>query len=147
LLSPQNNVEIEALSSFDWVDVADDSLPLTYALQVASGENFASSAILLEKTGLTESGYTLLPGERLSSQDSSYYWRVRATDGAANVGEWSTAGSFSFFLPSEPSLPEQPGQPEQSGWLIYLWIGLAVVVVVSVGLLVRRRIVRSRRAQ
>ncbi len=144
LLSPQDSAEIEALRYFDWADVADDSLPLTYALQVASGENFVPSAILLEKTGLSGSEYAVAQGERLPPEETPYYWRVRATDGAANEGEWSTAGPFYLSQPAKPLLPEQP---ERLGWLIYLWIGLAVAVVILAGYLLRKGITRSRRAR
>jgi len=144
LLSPEDSAEIEALGYFDWEDVTYDSLPVTYALQVASSENFAPSAILLEKTGLTGSEYTVAQGERLPPEEPPYYWRVRATDGAANEGEWSTAGSFYLSRPAQPGLPVPP---ERFGWLIYLWIGLAVAVVISAGYLLRKRITRSRRAR
>ena len=141
LLLPQDDIEAEASAYFDWSDVADDSLPLTYALQVASSENFTPSSIVLEKTGLTSSEYTVAQGERLKPAEAPYYWRVRAIDGVANEGQWSTAWSFHIAKPAQPSLPVQP---ERSAWLIYLWIGLGVVVAGFLGYWLRKRIVRSR---
>jgi len=57
-LKPEMNVPAEALAYFDWEDVTDDSLPVTYTLQIASDKDFSS--LVLEKEGLTESEYTLI---------------------------------------------------------------------------------------
>ena len=141
LLLPQDDTEAEAVAYFVWGDAADDSLPLTYALQVASSENFTPSSIVLEKTGLASSEYTVAQREKLKPSEAPYYWRVRAIDGAANEGKWSTARSFYITKPAQPSLPVQP---ERSAWLIYLWIGLGIVVAILGGYWLRKRIVRSR---
>jgi len=98
---------------FDWsgdrndltVEVSDDSLPVTYTLQIATDESFSADSIVLEKTGLTSSEYTITKEERLPSvsQDSPYYWRVRAIDAASNATSWTGTGSFyvgfSFSIP------------------------------------------------
>lgn len=141
LLLPQDDTEAGAVAYFAWRDVADDSLPLTYALQVASSENFTPSSIVLEKTGLASSDYTVVQKGKLKPSEAPYYWRVKAIDGAANEGEWSTARSFYIVKPAQPSLPVQP---ERSGWLIYLWIGLGIVGAGFLGYWLRKRIVRSR---
>ncbi len=125
LLLPVDEAEAEAQPHFNWRSVTDDSLPLTYDLQVASGEDFTSSAIVLEKTGLTESEYTLTPGEALAPAEEAvcYYWRVRATDAVSNEGGWSKTGSFYIAPSPQPDLPVPSGWP---GWLVYLWVGLGV---------------------
>ncbi|MDD5509541.1 MAG: hypothetical protein PHI12_01830 [Dehalococcoidales bacterium] len=112
---PEDGGKAAARASFDWGDVTDQSSPVTYSLQVASDEAF--SAIVIEVSGLTASEYTLPEGTELpkTNEGSPYYWRVRATDAASNVGDWSApdsfhVGGFSF--------------PGGGSWLIHLWWGL-----------------------
>jgi len=100
---------------FDWCgdatdlskEVTDASLPVTYTFQIATDETFAEDSIVLEKTGLTESEYTLTKEERLESagEEAPYYWRVKAIDSASNekqsgVGAFYVSG-FSFSM-SQP---------------------------------------------
>lgn len=94
-LLPQMSVKAEALTHFDWADVIDPS-GVTYTLQVATSEDFSQSSIVLEKTGLTTSAYTLKESEKLPSteKDAPYYWRVKATDGASNESGWTGLGEF-----------------------------------------------------
>ncbi|MFC1958491.1 IPT/TIG domain-containing protein [Chloroflexota bacterium] len=89
---------------FDWCgdaadlskEVTDESLPVTYALQIATSDTFSEDSIELEITGLTESEYTLAAEERLESvsKDTPYYWRVKATDAALNETDWTETGTF-----------------------------------------------------
>jgi len=146
LLLPEDDAETEAPVYFDWGDVTDPS-GVTYALQVASSQSFTQSSIVLQRTGLTSSEYTVTQGEKLAptGEEAPYYWRVRAIDGASNDGEWSAAGSFYITEPSEPGLPAQPEQPSRFGWLIYLWIGLGIAGAILLGYWVRKRIAYSRR--
>ena len=104
LLLPVEGTETKPKAYFDWEDVADPSLPVTYTLQIASDQNFAS--IILEKEGLTESEYTLTEDESLAAveQATPYHWRVKAIDSAANEGEWSTPWSCYIALPPVPAL-------------------------------------------
>jgi len=103
LLLPGDASEAKAEAHFDWEDVDDPSLPVTYRFQVASDKDFTS--IVLEKK-LTDSEYTLTKEERLAAvkKESPYYWRVSAIDSAANESEWSTAGSFYVAAPPAPAL-------------------------------------------
>jgi len=79
---------------FDWEDVTDPSTPVTYTLQIASDTDFAT--IVLDKTGLTTSEYTLTEEEKLqpATAETLYFWRIRAIDGAANASGWTGAGIF-----------------------------------------------------
>ena len=113
-LVPDDGGKAPARAYFDWGDVTDQSTPVTYTLHVASDQGF--SGIVLEVSGLTGSEYTLPEGTELpkTTAEAPYYWRVRATDAATNVGDWSAPNSFhvgGFSLPS-------------AGWLIHLWWGL-----------------------
>lgn len=95
LLWPEDGGKAEALALFDWEDVTDDS-GVTYTLQVATRNDFTPAFMILEKTELTASEYTLIGGEALEStkQEEPYYWRVQVIDGASNESEWSVFGSF-----------------------------------------------------
>ena len=89
--------------------------------------------ILLDKTGLTTSEYTLTEAEKLEStkKDAPYYWRERAVDAASNASEWTGAGEFSVgFIFSFPEL---------KGWVLYALIGVGALVLFFLGLLVGRR--------
>jgi len=116
LLIPENGGKAPARAYFDWGDVTDPSLPVTYSLQIAGDQAFTS--LILEVNTLTKSEYTLPEGTELpkTTGESPYYWRVRATDAAANVGDWSAPDSFHV---GGFSLPGVGG-----GWLIHLWWGL-----------------------
>ncbi len=94
-LKPENGLEVKKEVHFDWENVTDPS-GLTYTLQIATSEDFASSSVLLEETGLSTSEYTLTTLDVLQpvEKDVPYYWHVRAVDGAGNKSEWSGAGKF-----------------------------------------------------
>jgi len=89
---PETAGTAEEKARFDWGDVTDPS-GVSYTLQVASDVNF--NTILVEKESLPLSEYTLTEGEKLApAGQKAYYWRVKAVDGAANEGGWSTVGLF-----------------------------------------------------
>jgi len=124
-LIPEDGGKAPARASFDWGDVTDPSPPVTYTLQIASDEAFSN--ILLEAAGLPLSEYTLPEGTELpkTTEESPYHWRVRATDAAANVGDWSAPDSFHVGGFSFPGVG--------GGWLIHLWWGLGVTGAVFLG--------------
>ncbi|MFC1971717.1 IPT/TIG domain-containing protein [Chloroflexota bacterium] len=109
---PADSSESKPEVSFDWQDITDSSLPVTYVLQVGSNRSFASVA--LEKKGLSASEYTLTIEEKLPAvkKEAPYYWRVKAVDGASNESEWSTPRSFYVPAPPVPELllPEADGK-------------------------------------
>ncbi len=117
-LLPLTGSQTEAIVRFDWEAVDDPSPPISYLLQIAANKDF--STILLEKPALAESEYTLTESEPLKAnqKEASYYWRVKAIDGAANESEWSPA--VSFYVGTSAALP---------GWARYTLIGLGVVIL------------------
>ena len=129
-LLPEMATTAEAETYFDWEDVNDPS-GITYTLQVGNDTNFR--AIVMEKTGLTQSEYTLTKEEKLESSepDTSYYWRVKATDGASNEGKWTIPILFYVALPQQ----EVP-----LNWILYIGIGLGVLVFGVLGFWVFKRI-------
>lgn len=127
-LLPLVDEKAEPEAYFDWESVTDDSGPVTYDLQVATDADFTN--ILVNKTELTTSEYTLTEGEKLesTSEEEPYYWRVGAVDAASNASDWSDAGTFyvgfSFHMQS---------------WLLYTLIGIGVIVVFFLGFWLGRR--------
>ena len=130
-LLPEMDTKAKSLTEFDWEDVTDDSLPVTYTLQVATDEDFTAASIVLVRDGLTDSEYTLTEEEKLdpTKKEEPYYWRVKAIDGASNESDWSAPGSFyvggfGFAWPS---------------WRIHLWWGLGALGAGFLGFWVGRR--------
>ena len=122
---------------FDWCgdatdlsqEVTDDSRPIIYTLQIATEEDFAEDSIALEKTGLTQSEYTITKEERLNSvsKENPYYWRVKAVDAASNES-WSGTGSF--YVGFSWSLP----QP-----VIYTLFGIGALLLGVLGFWLGRK--------
>jgi hypothetical protein len=123
LLAPPPGATVDEPVGFHWQDVNDPS-GASYTLQVAADSGF--STLLVNQAGLPGPSHSL--GAILSSDSDSFYWRVKAIDGAGNEGDWSTAASFSVSSGAATS------------WIKYLLYGLGGLVVLALGLwLVRRR--------
>jgi len=96
LLLPGTEAEVMTPIRFYWQDVTDDSLPVTYTIQIATSPDFTTASTVLEKKGLTRTEYLVTEQEslKLSVREKPYYWRVRAIDGALNEGNWTNTGIF-----------------------------------------------------
>jgi hypothetical protein len=137
-LQPYMDGKADSLAFFDWEDVTADtdgvveeSLPITYELQVATDADFTD--IILDKKELETSEYTLTEEEALESseKDAPYYWHVRAVDAASNASAWTGAAPFRVgFIFNFPDI---------SGWLLYVLIGVGALVLFFVGFLLGRR--------
>ena len=125
---------IKFTPAFEWQAASDDSGINYYVLQIASNAQFTSEAISFSQnlaeehlTVGTESNtvsYTLPRNSALPY--GSYYWRVKAVDGAQNESGWSTSYSFKAGL-----LPL---------WaLISIVASIAVLIGALIYLLIRRR--------
>lgn len=128
-LEPADDTKSGSRAFFDWEDVTDPS-GVEYTLQVATDADFTSTSIILEKTGLTESEYTLTDEEKLESvsEEEPYYWRARAVDGALNNSDWTTPASFrvgfTFSIPT---------------WGIYVLFGIGALLLGVLGFWLGRR--------
>jgi hypothetical protein len=128
-LQPETDAKADSTTEFDWTDVSDASMPMTYELQVSTNSQF-TDAILVNKIELTTSTYTLTDVEELeeTSEEAPYYWRVRAVDAASNQSAWSSGTPFTvgggFHMP---------------GWLTYTLIALGAVFIFFLGLWLGRR--------
>ncbi|MBI2860826.1 MAG: IPT/TIG domain-containing protein [Chloroflexi bacterium] len=129
---PEMGVKVKSPIAFDWKDVKDESLPVTYTLQIAGEDDFNAASILLEKKGLTRSEYSLTEAEekKLEARDEPYFWRVRVIDAASNEGSWTGAGEFIVPGGFQMSLPK---------WAQYTFLGLGGLFLFAVGFWVGRR--------
>ncbi len=95
-LSPATGAKVKSPMKFDWQEVTDASLPVTYNFQIASDNTFAASSILLDKKALDKSDITLATADelKLKGQSDPYYWRVQSVDGAQNASAWTSADPF-----------------------------------------------------
>jgi len=127
-LSPAADTETKTKPHFDWQDVPDAPLPLTYTLQIASDQDFTS--VTLEKKGLTESEYRVTEAEELTpgGQSAPYYWRIKAVDSTSGESAWSATQSFYVASTLAPSR-----------WGLYILIGLGVLVIALLGFVLGRK--------
>ncbi len=127
--SPSMGAAVKSPPTFDWNDVTDLSAPVTYKLQIATSTDFAANSIVLDKTGIVASGYTLTDAEASQlTGDVTYYWREKAVDAAQNESAWTGAGEFTISQPFE-----------FTGWPLYLTIGVGAVLMFLLGLWIGRR--------
>ncbi len=112
---------VKPTTRFDWTDVVDDS-GVKYTFQVSPDMTFAQ--VVLEKSGLTVSEYTMKENERLDlkGRQTAYYWRVAAVDGAGNESTWSNAILF-YVGSAKSAFPV---------WAYYLLGGLGAVILIVV---------------
>ncbi len=78
-----------AVVAFKWTAVEDPS-GVSYVLEISGSPEFTGA--MLRKDGIEKTEYTLTREEALP--DGSYYWRVRAVDGAGNESGWTTGQLF-----------------------------------------------------
>jgi hypothetical protein len=138
-LLPYMDGKADAQAKFEWEAVTADvngvveqSLPITYQLQIATDSEFTN--LLLDIKDIETTEYTLTEDEALEKNTDEipyYYWRLRAVDAASNASQWTGAGQFKVgFSFSFPNL---------SGWLLYLLIGIGALVLFFVGFWIGRR--------
>lgn len=108
LFYPQHNAITSAYVDFQWQEVIDPSIPIIYELEISSNRDF--NDIVFKKTDITTTHYTLAANEAIPAtpEDSVFFWRVAAIDGAGNRGSWSEPFSFYVDIPRAPSLSSPP---------------------------------------
>ncbi len=114
---------------FDWADITDDSTPITYKLQIATDASFATDSIMITKTGIATSTYTLSETDVAKLvTGATYYWREKAVDGALNESSWTGANRFSVSQPFS-----------FTGWPLYVTIGIGAFLLFLLGIWLGRR--------
>jgi len=129
-LLPRLGAKVNSPIRFDWEDVTDDSSPVKYALQISTDSSFSATSIVLEKTGLEVSEYTLTQQEELAlaGKETPYYWRIKAIDAASNESVWS--GPSEFYVSPPFSFPT---------WAIIVLSILGALIFFGVGYWLGRR--------
>jgi hypothetical protein len=123
LLLPQTGMELTSPIRFEWQTVTDASPPTTYTIQIATNPDFATSSIVIEKIGLTQTAY---------SSEKPYYWRARAIDGATNEGNWANPGTFFIVGGGIPV------------WTIVVIAIVAAILIFALGYYVNMKIGKSK---
>lgn len=166
LQTPTADSEISGILYFEWVAVTDDSLPVSYNLQLSGDPSFAQNSIIMEKKGIAEKVYSCTTAEQTSlvpvataiepaPKNKTYYWRVQAIDAAGNKGEWSRASTF-IMPPAKASTPTTtapttaiatktgtgtgfnvPGN--LPGWAIYALVALIALLFLFIGMWIGRK--------
>ncbi len=116
LISPEAGSESgsfgNTIVNFRWSAVEDPS-GVSYVLEISSSSDFAGT--VLRKEDLTGTEYTLTKAEALTK--GSYYWRVKAVDGADNQGDWTNGQLFKIG---------------GIDWWLILIIAAAVIVIIFI---------------
>jgi len=130
-LLPEEGVKVKSPANFDWEDVTDESMPVTYVLEIATDDTFAASSIVLEITDIELSTYTLTEAEelKLAGRKDAYYWRIQAVDAASNGSEWTGAAEF-YVGGASGSFPS---------WALYTILGIGAVLIFGIGYWLGRR--------
>jgi hypothetical protein len=99
-----------------WQPVSENSLPVRYWVEVDTSPSFDTWNRLLWESASSSS---LTP--RLF--EGTWYWRVRAIDGAWNFGNWSAVRKFTLDLtsPPSPSLLSAPPSFSKSKTVAFTW--------------------------
>jgi outer membrane protein OmpA-like peptidoglycan-associated protein len=129
-LLPEMGAKVKSPITFDWTDVTDDSLPVTYELQIATDKTFTTSSIVLDKKALDKSEYIFTETDELdlAGQADPYFWRVKSIDAALNESGWTGTGEFYVGAPS--SFPK---------WALYTIIAVAALLIFFIGFWIGRR--------
>jgi len=129
-LLPEMGVKAKSPVMFDWDDVTDESMPVTYDLQVATDKSFSTASLVIDKTDILFSTYILSEAEelKLAGRQDACFWRIRAVDAASNASEWTGAGEFYIGGPS--SFPN---------WALYTLCGIGAVLIFGIGYWLGRR--------
>ena len=124
-LKPEQGSQQGGETFFDWTDVTDPA-GVTYTFQVSQDAAFSRLVTVKERLPISE--YKLSKTEKLSSTTGNtpdtYYWRVKAVDGAGNESGWSASNEFRVrnFL--------------QSGWPVYIAIGIGGLLLLALGVFI-----------
>ena len=125
LLLPENEGKVKVPVTLYWSPVTDDSQPVSYTLQVATSKDFSTTSMLVAKEGIKDIEYSITSQEQREFLKTGvpYYWRVQATDGALNEGQWTRTEVF-YIAGGFP------------GWALYTIIALGAFFLFGLGYLI-----------
>lgn len=101
LAPPNHSIFLELTPTIEWVPVEN---AVSYDFQLSAQNNFDSTSLVYNVTGLTETTFNI---EEELDESVKYYWHVRAYDSESNVSTWSIRWDFTTEGPLfEPVLIE-----------------------------------------
>ncbi len=136
LLVPAEGDRFTKDARFFWETVSDPS-GVTYVIEVADDARF--SRPIISQAGMAQT-YLDVPdsAKTLPGKSDLYYWRVKAVDGASNIGAWSVTGSFYKGVTVESVMADMPA------WTKFALIGIGLLLFVFMVVFIRRNIMRVR---
>jgi hypothetical protein len=136
LAAPSEGARFTKDARFVWETVTDPS-GVTYTIEIADDTRFTQPVI--SQANLVQT-YLDVPdsAKTLPGKSDGYYWRVKATDGASNVGPWSVIGSFYKGVTVESVMSDMPA------WTKFALVGVGLILFVFMVIFIRRNIMRVR---
>jgi hypothetical protein len=136
LVAPSEGTRFTKDARFLWETVSDPS-GVSYVIEVADDARFSQP--IISQTGMMQT-YLDVPdsAKTLPGKSDLYYWRVKAVDGASNIGGWSVIGSFYKGVTVESVLSDMPA------WTKFALIGIGLLLFVFMVIFIRRNIMRVR---
>ena len=133
LIYPPSAARLSQDARFGWNKV-DDSSGVMYMLEIAAEAEF--SEIIYSDTDITSNEYILTEDQQklIAISKRPYYWRVRAIDGASNVGQWSKVSLFMWGPTFSTIIKHMPM------WAAYVLVGFLLLMVCCLFFFLGRRI-------
>jgi len=136
LVGPAEGERFTKDARFLWEGVADPS-GVTYVIEIAEDARFLSP--IISQSNLAQTFLDVPDSAKtLPNKSDLYYWRVKAIDGASNVGNWSVIGSFYKGVTVESVMSDMPA------WTKFALIGVGLILFVFMVIFIRRNIMRVR---
>jgi len=138
LTYPPSAARLSQNARFAWNQV-DDLSGVAYMLEIASDAEF--SKIIFSDTDIISNEYTLTKDQEnlIAISKRPYYWRVRAVDGASNVGQWSKVSLFMWGPTVSTIMKHMPM------WAVYVLVGFLLLLICCFFFFLGRRINSSYR--
>ncbi len=136
LVAPAEGTRFTKDARFLWEGVTDPS-GVTYSIEVADDSRFSKPVI--SQANLVQTYLDVQDSSKtLPSKSDGYYWRVKAIDGASNVGGWSVTGSFYKGVTIESVMSDMPA------WTKFALIGVGMILFAFMVIFIRKNIMRVR---
>lgn len=136
LVAPSEGTRFTKDARFLWEGVTDPS-GVTYTIEIADDSRFTQPVI---SQGNLAQTYLDVPdaAKTLPGKSDGYFWRVKAVDGASNVGDWSVIGSFYKGVTVESVMSDMPA------WTKFTLVGVGLLLFAFMVVFIRRNIMRVR---
>lgn len=124
---------------FQWEAVMDPSGVL-YMIEIADDARFTKP--IVTQNNLVQTYFDLADDQKImQGRSEPYFWRVRAIDGASNIGNWSVVGTFYKGYTVGSIMTDMPG------WTKFVLIALGLVLFIFLILFIWRSVRRVSEAE